>query len=401
VSYGNTVTNGRYLATSSSGPHLVGPYFSKSWNGADWSAPIYDVVEVGSLLKRRKRRVAMSQNMHNYSCTVLSTNDEIIDVTYGSQQFTMATGEWGSYWGSMPGSTLSNWTNEDTLELISKLSSKMNGSNFNLAVFLSQGGQALASIASATARVATAYRYALKGNLAKAAQSLGVSRPKLAKNRMLRADSQESAREAMQNNWLELQYGWRPLLGDVHDAAQMLAHQINVPFVSRHCVRKWGKPKAAYPTPHNSFMEVDTWSKGQYVAYVSAEGSLVDLSGFSSPDQVVWELLPYSFVLDWFLPVGNLLAAMAVSRSTKGQFCLTVTTCDRQKGLDYYQKSGNLVYAARSTNYLSKTVVSTRAVTSVLDVPLPSWQGLGGLTDHWQRCANALALIGQLRSRLA
>jgi hypothetical protein len=42
----------------------------------------------------------------------------------------------------------------------------------------------------------------------------------------------------------------------------------------------------------------------------SADRALLAQTGIDNPALLAWELLPYSFVVDWFLPVGNYLQSL-------------------------------------------------------------------------------------------
>jgi hypothetical protein len=46
--------------------------------------------------------------------------------------------------------------------------------------------------------------------------------------------------------------------------------------------------------------------------YALSDATLAEFSslGLINPLEIVWELLPYSFVVDWFLPIGNWLSSM-------------------------------------------------------------------------------------------
>jgi hypothetical protein len=41
--------------------------------------------------------------------------------------------------------------------------------------------------------------------------------------------------------------------------------------------------------------------------------------GLINPSTVVWELIPFSFVVDWFLPIGNFLHGLSALTGTSTQ----------------------------------------------------------------------------------
>ena len=85
---------------------------------------------------------------------------------------------------------------------------------------------------------------------------------------------------------------------------------------------------------------------------------------------IIWERIPYSFVVDWWIGVGAYLNALHVTRAVNGQtqFCRTSV---------YKQTIGPIssgsVYKITTTNGgFSSTVHMTRTVSGSLVVPPPT-----------------------------
>lgn len=112
------------------------------------------------------------------------------------------------------------------------------------------------------------------------------------------------------NNWLQLQYGWKPMLSDIFGACDALAKRdkdnwmvtakghgetsLTGSFSNRVAGSHWFVASSQYEL--KAFTRVD--------AYLSEISSLVSL-GVTNPLNVAWELMPYSFVVDWILPIGD------------------------------------------------------------------------------------------------
>lgn len=122
--------------------------------------------------------------------------------------------------------------------------------------------------------------------------------------------------------WLEIQYGWRPLIGDVSDAVQAL-NERDAADPQRYTVSAIGKfnhttdvtvHRAAGPIYRGfelSSERVQTtrhFSKHRVDAFVD-NAFLGELNNFGFLDaaSIAWEVVPWSFVADWFLPVGKYL----------------------------------------------------------------------------------------------
>lgn len=125
-------------------------------------------------------------------------------------------------------------------------------------------------------------------------------------------ESQEIA-----DQWLQLQYGWKPLLQDIYGVCEELAN--------RHT--SWPKEEKVEASAQDSVTDTKvslvyynghvigstTESKttaitvrGGFMITAGPEQKLAKL-GLSNPALLGWELIPYSFVVDWFLPVGDWL----------------------------------------------------------------------------------------------
>lgn len=275
------------------------------------------------------------------------------------------------------------WTANDDINLINKLAEKIKGSDFNAAVMLGEANQTLRMIGDRALSLAQAIRYVRKGRMSDAARVLTANRrfPPGGKQwnpGVIRGDTASL--------WLELQYGWMPLLKDIKSGAELVAHQVSVPFKQRYVVRK----------KINTLLQNDavvTWrsrssfTQCQLIAIVSEAPTALEFSGLLDPELVAWELTPFSFVADWFIPFGDYLAARAAAGRMSGTFIKTRMSNRMQDGA---MAVVGLPGASFSDYFYSEHSM-TRTVTNSLSVPLPVFKGLGQAAS-WQHCANALAL---------
>jgi len=128
---------------------------------------------------------------------------------------------------------------------------------------------------------------------------------------------------SLANNWLELQYGWKPLLMDIHGSLDSLARFYNLGEHVTRTVSASAKKE-----------EISVSDLLDHVAHTHAIGSATNRiqtrvkfvlryridsrlkaflaqTGFTNPLNTLWEILPYSFVVDWMLPVGNYLQTIS------------------------------------------------------------------------------------------
>lgn len=312
--------------------------------------------------------------------------------------FNATTGAWVSMsrytgcsavgWGlvtTLP--ALPSWTANDDIKLIGKLREKLVGSDFNAAVFLGEANQSLRLIGDTAIRLATAYSAFRKGDVAKAARVLAAGAKYKPRNK----------RSVAGSNWLELQYGWLPLLSDMKEGAEALSHQLHQPFSQQYRVRRRLRNEDRYA--NGSYVEWEDkfaiYSK-QIIANISEPPSTAVLSGLLDPELVAWELTPFSFVADWVMPIGDYLSARAFAGHLVGEFITTTITRQRISGLvpKGYTNGSNQRYVAvvNDGGYLKEKVTMNRSISSALAVPKPSIKPLAKAAS-WQHCVNGIALL--------
>lgn len=111
--------------------------------------------------------------------------------------------------------------------------------------------------------------------------------------------------------FLAIQYGVRPLLSDVHGAAEALAKaNLNLPPPQIIRVRRNVAYGKGVVTNIPGYSRLTTTNKGKFelkaqVTFV-VDGTLSVAAGIGAlnPALLAWELLPFSFVADWFFKIG-------------------------------------------------------------------------------------------------
>lgn len=129
----------------------------------------------------------------------------------------------------------------------------------------------------------------------------------------------------MSDHWLAFQYGVRPLYGDIVGAAQLVAqrHFSNPKrFVFRHKTSIERKRRleglfysGAYQVP-GTYDRVETTTAKYISVYELASAIERDVAqtGLSDLITLGWELTPWSFVVDWALPIGDYLGRLYYSQ---------------------------------------------------------------------------------------
>jgi len=132
------------------------------------------------------------------------------------------------------------------------------------------------------------------------------------------AKSEAKIDEMLAQGVLSIQYGIRPLISDVIGTAELYAQKVVEEVVN--LVKSKGNFEAS-PTVtltessrrmvQTSSVELQvtvrygaTFAKGSETRHTLAQ------LGISNPLLIAWELMPWSFVIDWLLPVGNWISSL-------------------------------------------------------------------------------------------
>lgn len=229
-------------------------------------------------------------------------------------------------WGFVTDPT-SDWLSQLKDKATRNLLQNLRDSSFNAAQAVAERKQTADLIANTAKKVAGALRNLRKGNFGKAARDLGVV-PKKRAGRRFNSQYATDQAKAIGNAWLELQYGWKPLLSDVYGSMETLA-KANNPRGNPNTIyakatgrasRSEAKTNRIERKPNSGWTGTDiTVQEGNFdvivktgVTYSVSSPVLASLKkvGITNPALLAWELLPYSFVVDWFLPIGNYLESL-------------------------------------------------------------------------------------------
>lgn len=209
-------------------------------------------------------------------------------------------------------------------KLYGKLAEAYNDGTFNAPVFVGELGETVDMLADNVRRLANAGRAVRKGDIVGAAKALGVNAPRGGRrHKKQRGDNVQSPLDNASGRWLELRYGWRPLIKDIYSLADTIAKSQE----PRKVRIRLSESSPEFKPKSNSGLYTAEGSgrKGvQLIAYIDEIlPTLGDRMGLHDPASVMWELLPFSFVADWLYPVGNWLEARHIASRVSGVFVFT------------------------------------------------------------------------------
>lgn len=211
--------------------------------------------------------------------------------------------------------------------LISKLIDKIQSHRVNLGEVLQTRNQTASMVVSTANRLVGTIRSLKRGNFVGAARYLTGADPRTGPQvRISKSGRVMSGLGGIPEQWLALQYGWKPLLQDVYNSCETVHRAWNdngdlftadasasatperISFV-RDRAAPWG-PRFRIETTQRAVRGNASVTYG----VDSNIGSSLSQLGITNPASLAWELLPYSFVVDWFLPIGPYLERLDYSQ---------------------------------------------------------------------------------------
>lgn len=173
----------------------------------------------------------------------------------------------------------------------------------NLGVAFAEAQQTANLIGTTARRLGNSYKAVRSGRWKEASNLLGKQASAAVRGKSKTAPSA----------WLEYQYAWKPLLADVHGSVQELLR--SEPYRWLNTVRGQVMEKDSGRRRFSSNVEYDlVWHResGVYTRLDFQPGNTffetMSRVGMTNPFEIAWEKVPFSFVVDWFLPVGDWLS---------------------------------------------------------------------------------------------
>jgi len=243
---------------------------------------------------------------------------------------------------------------KNTLLLQNKLVAKIRGHSFDLGVAINELPQSVNLIATNVKSIGQALQHTRHGRFGDAVRMLGtqfdmnenflaqmVKGGSHGKSGLTTAEYHHYARQKgdknidkakilstrdLANKWLELRYGWEPLLNDVYEAAKLL-EAYGAP-ARREVIRvsKTYSGSGIETSASPSLYKVPAVFKvRQYIYYELMEDiPSMRTMDLINPAEIVWESIPYSFVIDWFTPIGTFLDNITCIPKLKGRSMTTI-----------------------------------------------------------------------------
>jgi len=300
--------------------------------------------------------------------------------------------------------------------LVARLGQKVNGNvSFNPGIFLGEGKQSLRLLGGAAVELAgrvAVFRNKMAKDAIKAFKGRGTGRvghkdyapgsPTGPRGEWQYDSGKRGAQHLRDasDRLLEVQYGWRPLINDVYEGAQWVASKFHGPKTTRFVVRTQKRVALERNTSIGiAWATAEVEARAQIIAYLTEDfqgKQSIDLN-LATPAQIAWELMPWSFVIDWAVPIGEWLEARGAAFALTGTFVTTKTEKTIYDGL-----TASTAGSPGSTKTLQCTTVGAydlyarqwRTVSTSLagNTSFPGFKGFKRMAS-WEHCLNGVALL--------
>lgn len=289
-----------------------------------------------------------------------------------------------------PVCTPPDWTTFHDNRLLNKLTSTVRGHNFNAGVTLGEGKRTL----ELAVRTLTSLRKSFIAALHKEWGTVARfgSRRRLTTEHVSRA-------------YLQTVFGALPLINDVFEASKAFESKCTVRTDRFHASVTVGKDCGSYTHP-NAFAGFS--ERKRRILYEMSENISVPRSlGLANPASVVWELTPWSFLFDYFMPIGTYLDNLAIIPFLKGRFLTTEKVMTRAVAIrpppTWVGNYKTDLYGSPNEKAIYSFTFS-RQKTGSLSVPAPSFGELAKAL-RGRRIYNVIALghqqvLSLLRKRM-
>lgn len=263
------------------------------------------------------------------------------------------------------------------------------GARAALAITLFEWRSSFKMIFEAGRSVYESLRYLRRGDLYNSLRELGIRDRRFSR----KLQRQHDSGMRLDNLWLEYNFGWAPLLEDIKKACQVLAQEIPTKNIrASSSAPLFFENKTVSPDA----VQVESCLARRKLVLTSSVRAtnpnllLAKQLGITNPLQVAWDAIPFSFVIDWFLPVNKFVASFDLGLG------ISLNTMVASKLYDNWGSYTATFKFDPSRNAFEQSKVTRfeRSVGGSLSLPRFS-DRLEELHGSWWRAATSVALVSQ------
>lgn len=176
------------------------------------------------------------------------------------------------------------------------------GDKAGWAINAMEGGKSLEMIVQRCTQLKRAFQSLRRGDVPGLVRNLGLH-PSTPRPKKL---SRNGVVNNVAGSWLEYSFGWAPLIKDIHSSIEILQRDFPVhPVMGSATGRRY-----AMPVYRGSASQIESVRVIGGLKVTNPQLFLANQLGLINPAAVAWDAVPFSFVVDWFIPVGKFLGSL-------------------------------------------------------------------------------------------
>jgi len=278
---------------------------SRQWSGVD--------------MPKGWRRLGIKPEEHNYTLKKQTFKQSKSNLYNGSVLLGSAYAMTPSQMPFLPSGGVPANTR---LEAWSRLATKIRGHDFDASIFMSESVLSVQLIVDTIRSLAAACRYCRLGQWGPMVRSLArsYSGPKKDREKWQRAMNKGDLAAAL----LAVRYGWTPMLNDVLEACKAFDALMGGKSLTFRASYKTGGSTKYGCTNSNGVVTAEDVFRCHLKATLKEKVSMTRSLGLLNPIPTIYERIPFSFVLDWFIPVGTYLQEWAFFNGLEARYTETL-----------------------------------------------------------------------------
>lgn len=195
-----------------------------------------------------------------------------------------------------------------------------------------------------------------------------------------------SKKRKLENGWLEAQYGWLPTIQSLYDLValewvrelEFYAHGYSKFETSRSETGGTTNHEGIYAYKKADMTTSHLVRHGCTIKIKSQIADLIDRLISYNPASIAWELMPYSFVVDWFVDIGGYLTARAgAAQYPQLQFSgiytstLDITKWENSLVSPFCTEPNAISWGASSTRPGERCLINFDRRANLISLPMP------------------------------
>jgi hypothetical protein len=197
-----------------------------------------------------------------------------------------------------------------------------------------------------------------------------------------------------------MRYAWTPAIQDAFEAAKAFEALSNGPRQQTFRSARRRVVMVPFTTNYSGGVYRLTISR-QYLYEQYEEMAAFRQMGLGNPLSIIWERIPWSFVVDWFIPIGTYMELIGQIPFMKGRWCKTDKLLYEFSGcVDSTIETGGYDILSVLPNIQARQLNLKREISfSPPPVPKPTLRVEGAVQG--KRVANAVSLAHQVFAKAA